>query len=86
MASRFRNEDFEEFDEEGDEVEDFDDVEATAECPYCGEEIYEDANWCPYCTNYISHEDAPKQRKPGWLVAGVIVCLAIVTFWLIFFY
>ena len=85
MPFRSRDEEYDEFDEDleipGEEM----DERATDACPYCSEEIYDDANWCPYCTNYISREDAPSLRRPGWLVAGVILCLAIVASWFFFF-
>jgi hypothetical protein len=77
--------DFEhDFDEDPDDGDPDEDV-ATIGCPYCGEEIYEDANWCPCCTNYISREDVPPPRRSWWLVAGVIVCLTIVASWFLIF-
>ena len=59
-----------------------DDESETVPCPYCREEIHEDAVRCPSCGNYISAEDAPPGRKPWWLIVGVIVCLVIVYFWI----
>ena len=58
------------------------DADSTAECPYCGETIYEDAERCPQCGEYVPSEDAPAERKPAWVIAGVIVCLAIVLLWI----
>jgi predicted nucleic acid-binding Zn ribbon protein len=52
-------------------------------CPYCRKPVYTDAEVCPHCGSYISHEDAPR-RKPMWLVIGVIVCiLLIVLVWVL---
>lgn len=45
-------------------------------CPYCGREVYEGAEICPHCGNYISSEDAPR-RRPRWAVVAVVVCLVI---------
>jgi hypothetical protein len=58
-----------------------DDDEPTIPCPYCRREILEEAERCPYCEHYISKEDAPPQRKPLWIVVGVIACLYVVYRW-----
>lgn len=60
---------------EDDEGEDRSDDNATVPCPFCGREIYDDAELCPYCKNYISLEEAPRSRKPLWIIVGAIVCL-----------
>lgn len=71
------------FDEEAaDEDHDVDEDEATLPCPYCRRAIHEDAVRCPYCEQYISDEDAPRARKPWWIVVGVIVSLYVVLRWL----
>ena len=62
----------------GDEYED-----PTAACPYCGEEIYDDAEWCPYCDRYLSKENARRRSPPWWILAGVLICLAIVLTWVL---
>jgi DNA-directed RNA polymerase subunit RPC12/RpoP len=59
-----------------------DDEEPTISCPYCGAEIHEDAQRCPYCENYISEEDSPPGRKPWWLLVGVLLCLYAVYRWI----
>ena len=48
-------------------------------CPYCREEISEDAVQCPHCGNYLSREDAPagSSRSRGWLVVAVLALLAV---------
>ena len=60
---------------------DEDEDEPTIPCPHCRREILEDAEWCPYCEHYLSREDAPPQRKPWWIVGGVIACLYVVYRW-----
>ena len=55
-----------------------DETDDTVPCPYCGREVYESAERCPHCGSYVSDEDAPRRRRPWWLVAGVVLCLAIV--------
>jgi predicted nucleic acid-binding Zn ribbon protein len=77
--------------EDWDDAEDDDDTddasweeedEPTIACPYCRAEIHEDAQRCPECGHYISEEDQPAQRRPWWIVVGVVVCLALVYLWI----
>src|SRR2546421_8682091 len=63
------------------DVDDGDDPE-TVPCPYCRRPIWEEAELCPHCKNYLSREDAPR-RYPWWLIAGVAACLAIVLLWVL---
>ncbi len=68
----------EEFDEGySDAAED----EPTVPCPYCRQEIHEDAQRCPHCERYISDEDAPTAAKPGWIVIGGGACQYLVSSW-----
>lgn len=48
----------------------------TIDCPYCRREIIEDAVRCPYCGNYLSSEDAPRESKPLWWLIGAVLALA----------
>jgi zinc-ribbon domain len=68
--------------EDIDDDEDWDDDETTMPCPHCREMVYDDAELCPHCGLYLSREDAP-YRKPWWVVAGVVACLAMVTWWIL---
>jgi hypothetical protein len=67
-------------DDEGDEAGD--DDEATVACPYCKRLIHEDAQRCPYCEQYVSAEDAPRSRKPWWIIVGALLCLYAVYRWI----
>lgn len=88
MAYREPPENFDADDGDGDEVDDYyedehsedDEDEPTVQCPYCRQQIHEEAQRCPYCERYISIEDAPS-RKPWWLLAGVAICIYIVFSW-----
>jgi hypothetical protein len=64
--------------DEGSDLED----DGQAACPYCGREIYEDSERCPYCENYLSREDAPS-RHPVWILITVLICLALVGLWIL---
>jgi hypothetical protein len=57
------------------------DEEPTIPCPYCRRDVLEDAERCPYCEHYLSKEDAPRERKPWWIIVGVVACLCVVYLW-----
>jgi hypothetical protein len=76
------------FEEEGDEFcdneypdedESDDDRTATVVCPACGAEIYEDAEYCPVCDNYVTPGDNAFFRRPLWWIllglAGIVATL-----------
>jgi uncharacterized paraquat-inducible protein A len=65
------------FADEGFDGDDEDDDE-TVPCPHCRRPVYEDAERCPQCGNYLSREDAPHEAKPTWIVVTVIVVLAAI--------
>ena len=52
-----------------------DDAPAMAACPYCREQVYEEAQYCPRCENDISAEDR-RDGKPLWVWVGLILALA----------
>ena len=72
------------FDE--DEEEDWspdEDEDETIPCPNCKKDIYDGAEQCPYCRQYISEEDVPREAKPIWIVIGTLVCLALAAMWVL---
>ncbi len=68
--------------DDDEEDEDFDDGDDTIPCPHCKKQIYDGAEQCPYCGNYISEEDSPREGKPVWIIIGGVLCLAVVIMWL----
>jgi hypothetical protein len=58
------------------------DEDDTDECPHCGASIYDDSECCPRCGHYLSSVDAPR-RHPWWVLAGVIACLLMVSWWVV---
>ena len=90
MAHRRPHDSGDEFDETADEVEDFEDPDESdmdddddpelIPCPFCREDISEEAEVCPHCRNYISAEDAPR-RIPLWLIVGVVAAVIGLMMW-----
>lgn len=54
-----------------------DDAPVMVACPYCREPVYEEAQYCPRCENYISAEDrGAGNAKPLWVWVCLILALA----------
>ena len=66
------DDDYEEDDNYGDNYGDEDDSSETIPCPACGAEIYEDAEACPQCGEYIHHGYIPGSGSPWWSFGGAI--------------
>jgi len=54
-----------------------DEVDVGDPCPNCKKIVYEDAERCPHCGQYIAREDAA-EGKPPWILVGAAVCLLVV--------
>jgi hypothetical protein len=55
-----------------------DDGPPTVTCPHCQAEVFEDAERCPRCGNYLSREDAPAQPRGGaWVIVMILALLAV---------
>jgi hypothetical protein len=71
---------------ESDEADD-EDVELLP-CPSCGEPIYEEAEACPYCGEYVTHSTSVLAGKPRWFVAlailGIVAVIATILHWVRF--
>jgi hypothetical protein len=59
--------------------DDSDEAEVVA-CPNCGAEIYEDAEQCPACGEWVTHSTHPLAGRAWWFVGlgliGVVVTIA----------
>src|SRR5688572_12453824 len=75
------NDDAEDADEEFDDPVDADaDDEPTIPCPDCGQEIYAEADACPYCGEYLLYSDTPQHGRPAWVtVAAMLALLAMIS-------
>ncbi len=54
------------------------DTPALVACPYCREAVYEEAQYCPRCENFISAEDRNGNAKPVWVWVCLILALLAV--------
>ncbi len=75
------DDDFDSGGDDDDDYPDFGDDEPTVSCGYCGGDIHDETERCPYCEQFISREDEPVARKPWWVIVGVVVCLYVVYRW-----
>jgi hypothetical protein len=77
-----RDQDDDDWDDDGTDLGDDPDEEATVPCPFCGREILEDSPRCPSCERYLSAADHAGPGKPLWITATALVCLGGVIWWL----
>ena len=73
-------------DDDSDDEESFDPDEPVdlVPCPTCGTEIYEEAQRCPACGEYVIHGRSPPwEGQPAWYIAlavlGVVAVLVTVS-------
>jgi len=56
-----------------------DDFSETLPCPNCGKEIYEDAERCPYCGEYVVFTNSQWVGRPlWWILLGILGILATI--------
>lgn len=63
---------------------DFDPDDETEGCPFCGRQVYHDAEQCPYCRNYLLDRDTSATiHRPTWVVVTAMLLIAIILYWFI---
>ena len=77
----YHDEQFEDDEAELDEREepdasdvDDDDAPEMLPCPFCGKPVYESADVCPHCRNFVSFE-GHSGRRPWWAIAAAVALL-----------
>jgi hypothetical protein len=56
-----------------------DDSSETLPCPNCAAEIYEDAERCPNCGEYVTPSSSLwAGRPPWWIILGILGILATI--------
>lgn len=61
------------------EVDSYDDESLTVPCPGCGADVYEDAEQCPVCGDYVIHRHSATAGMPAWmLILGILGVLAVI--------
>jgi len=64
--------------ESGDEGE-----SGTVPCPACGAEIYEHADRCPYCGQYVTIRQKEAARTSRWKWVVILAVLAGLVIWVL---
>ncbi|MGC3966821.1 MAG: zinc ribbon domain-containing protein [Pirellulales bacterium] len=67
------------FEDEADEYGDDSDVDLLP-CPHCGAAIYEEAQRCPMCGEYVDAGASHAGRKPIWIVATLVLLVVMFVF------
>jgi hypothetical protein len=66
-------------DDSDEEWPDDDDSAETVPCPSCGADIYEEAEQCPECGEYVVRDNSVLGGKPRWyIVLALLGILAVV--------
>lgn len=68
------------WDESEDWPDDDDGESLTVTCRACGEQVYEDAEQCPYCHEYIAASHTVWDGRPSWwiILGGLGIVATIV--------
>ena len=70
-------------DDDHDPVDSDDDDASTYPCPACGRQIYEEADACPYCGEYLNFGGTLGFKYPWWVYAGAVLALASMLGWVL---
>ena len=74
------DEDWELPDEEEEGYGDDDGETPTIDCPACGATVYEDAEQCPVCGEYITQSTSAWDGKPlWWIILGLLGIFAVLS-------
>jgi len=77
MPSLDTDDDDEYDDDDAESMDDSGDDDPTVPCPSCGRPLYDDAPACPACGMFVTAEDFRHDRRPMWVVATALLCVAM---------
>ena len=67
------------WEEDGNWTDDSDEASDTIACSNCGADIYEDAEQCPVCHEYVTSSHSAWESKPTWwIVLGLLGIFAVI--------
>lgn len=70
-------------DEDGAEDDDDSDENAVVPCPKCGCDVYEDAEQCPLCGEWLLPDSSPFSGRSEWFafvgIAGIVAVIAVLS-------
>lgn len=59
--------------------DEYDDETETVRCPNCGTDVYEDAEQCPVCGEYVTLSTSAWEGKPfPWVLIGLAGIIAVI--------
>ena len=61
------------------------DAEDTQPCPFCGKEIWDKADICSNCRNFVAFPEVAVHQRPVWfwvalVLAFVVICLSVLLY------
>lgn len=65
-------------DSDDDWQDDDDSDDGYVPCPYCGETMLEDAEYCPACDRWMTNEELPARRHPWWIIIVALVLIGLI--------
>ena len=60
------------------DAEDYGEDESTIPCPHCGADVFDDAEQCPSCGEWLVGERRPTTGRKGWFFLFGLVLVALV--------
>ena len=75
--------DDEDWDDDEEDPWETDDETAVVPCPICHMPVFEDAERCPSCGDYLVHRRSPWSERPWWWVALGLLGSGALIYWLL---
>ena len=70
------------FDDE--HADDYGDDESTIPCPHCGTDVFDDAEQCPSCGEWLVGDRRPTTGRTGWFfLLGLVLAALVLLSWIV---